>query len=917
MLLNKRFALVLFLIFANIHTAKAQTEKDHNNCHEHLKTLPEYSYERFAEIQKQKAAKQGAILPEFTDPKAEKAAQQTWQGIATPELFKKLLPEGVSFVSHSLRKADAGFVKSAGTGDAVILRVTMPYKNRTYSTNVTVPISALMDNLNRQDKWLIGPEAAACIDWGHGGGTKDTGEHTAFGPLNYFLKFGIAVIGQSQPWHSEGDRDFTDTPDEYLTEIRQEFLKKFVHPSVPKFGVGHSLGGLYADMQWRRLSKDSVYSGFVSLSGIPDDCPGCSPDQKMKAELAREKLQKEPQYFQRLAPGDQKLGVTLIKQLKISALSMFFTQFTELGHNWNKIVPEENRLPILYVWGEGDFLYVGAEELIKNLRGLKNVDVVTFIPRVEYSGKVENVGHLIFDHWRTLLDSTYAVATLRNYLNLSDSIPLEQVKEQFKEKVLKAYVHPYTFDSKENNSADALLMAGYYYNSDFASHIDTVIKQSYKNNKKDFFLQFVQKETPETFVLIREMIEKTLQKKITERKEYSPAAQENAMLANLAHRYANDLVAREVYQGVVIKDFERKAISGVGGDESEERFPVDRVTTRAKILDEVVNAINSLEKQKKNKKISEEDFNKKVAELLETYRVKLQAPQGKRTGIEWTVEALNKQRAALYAILARNYTFPGSKAKEVEENVKQRIELKKQLTALTSEKKKLSQNLKDLTKQLSDKEKRFEKLLESANLHKDDHLVKVYELNAKLEQQLAQLMKVDLEVREGNAAYLQKLFAAGTLSRENLNNLPKELVDLYARYTRETKKYQAMNAEVITEIKQLSASGQLGPEWQTLYTEIWDKDGLVERLHKVQEELLKIELAIDKTRITSEDLLERYVTHLVPGLFSARVLLGADLLNFSYEQSAYKTLQTLSQKVQAITNTILKDMPPAGATELY
>ena len=905
--------LLKLLFFAPLMTIWSTNANANNSCEQALK-LPEYSYERFAEIQRQKAASLGTQLPEFTDPKVEKEAQKTWEGIATPELFKSLLPEGVSFVSHSLRKADPGFVKSAGTGEAVILRVSMPYKNRVYSTNVAVPVSALMDNMNRKDKWLIGPEAAACIDWGHGGGTKDTGEHTAFGPLNYFMKYGIAVLGQSQPWHSEGDRDFTDTPDEYLTEIRQAFLKKFVHPDVAVFGVGHSLGGLYADMQWRRLGKDSRYKGFVSLSGIVDDCPGCTPEQKMQSELNREHLQKQPEYFNRLAPGDQTLSFELVRQSKISALSMFFTQFTELAHDWSKVVPEENRIPILYIWGEGDFLYVGSEEKVKELRKLKNVDVVTYSPRVEYSGKVENVGHLIFDHWRTLTDSPAALSVLASYVG--QPLQGEQLKEQFKEKALKAFVHPDTFLTKDNNSADALLMSGYYYSPDFKKFVDDLIQKNFKNNKKDFFLQFVQKETPETFVLVREMMEKTLGKKIEERKIYSQTVKDNSMLVNLTQRYANDLVAREVYEGIEINDIERKLISGVGG-EGDKRFPLDKVTARAEILDKAVGLLTGLEKQKKNKKISEEDFNKKVKEILVEYRDLLKAPAGKRDDIEWTVEVLNKQRANIYAILARNYTFTGSRGKEVQENVTRRTEIKKQLTSQTSEKKKLSANLKELMKQLSEKEKRFDKLLNEAKLHKNDHLVKVYELSLQQSKQLDTLMAVDFEVRKANTEYLQKLYETGKLNRENLNNLPPELVQLYSSYAEETKKYQKLTADTLVQVKRLSAEGQLGSDWQSLHSEIWAADGLIERIQKLQASILKHEFEIERLRLEGEDLLEQYVNKLVPGLFSTRTLAGKDLLDFSYDQSAYKALQTLTQKVQATTNTILKDMPPAGATELY
>lgn len=892
-------------IFANADTP----------CGEALK-FPEFSYERYAVIQKQKAAQNGVILPQFTDPNAEREAQKTWEGVEAPERFKELLPEGVTLVSHSLRKADPGFVKTAATGDAVILRVKMPYKGRYYSTNVVVPTSALAGNKNRTDKWLVGPDAAACIDWGHGGGTKDTGEHTAFGPLNYFLKYGIAVIGQAQPWHSEGDRDFTDTPDEYLTEIRQEFLKKFVHPSVKKFGVGHSLGGLYADMQWRRLGKDSVYSGFVSLSGIPDDCPGCSPKQKMEAEKAREELQKLPEYQKRMATGDKALGIQLIKNSKISALSMFFTQFTEYAHDWNKIVPEENRLPILYIWGEGDFLYVGAEELVKKLRDLTNVQVVTYGPRLEYSGRVENMGHLIFDHWRPVDNSPVADSILRNYLALPDSAV--KIEESFKEKVLKPYVHPYTFLSTQNNTSSALLIAGYYHSPEFKAYIDQLIRTNYKGNSKDFFFQFVQKDTPETFVLVREMIENVLGNKLPERKVFSDAAKENAVLLNLFKRYSNDLVTRVMYEGIQLRDYESRIIAPSPLDpEAKPRNPVNVIADRAKILDHIVKNIDSLEKQKKSKKINEEEYARRIENLLKESKITLKAPDGKRVGIEWTVESLKKQKATLYAVLARNYTYSGPREKEVKENVEQRVVLKEKITAVMTAKKKLAADLRALTDQLKNKESRFVEILENdKQLKENPDYRKVNELNIELQKQLAVNRKIDLETREANAAYLEQLYEQGAMNGQNLNNLPTWLTETYARYTVETQKYEQMKANIAVEIKKLSGLGELGIQWQSLHKEIWGEEGLVAQIQKIQKQITDREFEADKLRIQSEDLLERYVDHLVPGLFKMRTLSGRDMIH-TPDDSGSKALQTLTQKIQAATMTILSDMPPVGATELY
>lgn len=916
-------SLILVLFAFNPKTFGVEKSRNSNACEGPLKVYPQYSYERFAEMQRKKAASMGALLPEFTNPAYEIEAQKTWSGAETPKLFEKILPEGVTFVGHSLRKSDPGFVKSAGTGDAVILRVSMPYKGRTYSTNVAVPVSSLLDNLNRTDKWLVGPEAEACIDWGHGGGTKDTGEHTAFGPINYFLKYGISVIGQAQPWHSEGDRNFTNTSEEYLTELRQEFIRRFVHPDVPTFGVGHSLGGLFADMQWRRLGKKSVYKGFVSLSGVPDTCPGCTPEEREKADIAMSEYQKLKEVQKRLAPGDRTLGDDLLKNLKISPLSSYFTQLMHLDHKWTTVLPKEERVPLLSIWGEGDFLYVGSEDVIRQLRDLENVEVVTYSPRVDFNGSIVNVGHLIFDHWRTLTDSKFAEEILRNYLKLAAGVALEDVKKVFKQNILKPYVHPDTFLSKDNNSADALVMSGYYYDPSFKAYVDElakvfVAKNPKKLTKKDFFHQFVVKENPETFTLVREMIEKTLNKKIGGRTFYSDTVKDNSLFRNLALRYANDLVAREVYNHLEILDVEKKTIPGVGGVGAE-RTPIERLNERKDALDKAISALGTIEKLKNGKvPLSAEEVEKRTKAVLDEARIALKAPAGKRDGIEWTVQALSEQRKAIYAILAKQYTFDGARAAEVKRNVEERETLKTKTTKLNTEKKKLSLEVKALSKDLAAKEKRFAALLEQSADHKNGgHLQPIYDLHVQMEAKLDELKRADQEVRIQTALYQQKLFFDNALSVENHLNQPKVLTDAFNEYAKLTNEYHTLKVKSVAQVKSLAGLGQLGPELKQLYAEVWGEEGLIDRIEEMHNLLLKMDIELENYRLQSEALLEEYITKMVSGLFQVRIYTGRSILTSEYDQNTYKTIITATERIQAVTKNILKDMPPAGPTELY
>jgi hypothetical protein len=63
--------------------------------------------------------------PGFLNPDREKELAKLWAGELGPKALQKFLPEGVTFVSHQLRKASApGVVKvEQKSGDFLILRV--------------------------------------------------------------------------------------------------------------------------------------------------------------------------------------------------------------------------------------------------------------------------------------------------------------------------------------------------------------------------------------------------------------------------------------------------------------------------------------------------------------------------------------------------------------------------------------------------------------------------------------------------------------------------------------------------------------------------------------------------------------------------------------------------------------------------
>lgn len=358
----------------------------------------------------QQTHKRAVQVPRFVDPIEEMQLSKGWTGELAPGVFDELLPEGVTLVGHRLREASGeGVVKLKSPGEYVVLRATVPWKGREVSMNIGLNLGSLLGNLGRKDKWLVGPEADAAIDWGHGGGTKSTGHHTAFDLINYFHRYNVAVVGMDQPWHAEGARIFFEGLDDYES-FRAAFVKKYIHPDVPAINMGHSMGGIFADLFMRQSHKPEfkdVYAGYIAMAPVPDPLPGGSLEDKLAEDQRRWEEQQKPEVNLRISPEDRGLEERMIRENKVSPVAMMFAQQMDFFNDWS--IPEHRGKewkPILYIAGSRDSLTVGKEDLFEEyIRPLENAQL-EFI----------DSGHLFFNIFREETGEMEVFARSREFI---------------------------------------------------------------------------------------------------------------------------------------------------------------------------------------------------------------------------------------------------------------------------------------------------------------------------------------------------------------------------------------------------------------------------------------------------------------------------------------------------------------------
>lgn len=364
----------------------------------------------------------GVKPPQFANPAYEQKAQVTWSGVLGPKLIQDYLVPGTSLISHSLRGANEPGVVKTTTGNMVHLRADIAGE----ATNIGVSYNALKENFGRKVKSYVRESAEAVVLFIHGGGSNTTGHHVAANIMDFLNPRSVDVISIDLKWHGEGSRNSPESVRQELEILRQYVRVLTGNTKKPIFLVGHSMGGVVADLYMRHFPKDDLFAGVISLSTVADSAPGQPLSVKREREAA---VERQNQSNEMIPADERNLGAMLARQGKISPTCGFYCDVMMTGVDWTMPVHQgADYIPALYVIGRGDALYQGNEAAFTNgVAKLKNVEFVVFEQRRDIKakdGQKMTIGHLIFDH--------------KPLVEFSADVPLETQQKVFEGKIDKA-----------------------------------------------------------------------------------------------------------------------------------------------------------------------------------------------------------------------------------------------------------------------------------------------------------------------------------------------------------------------------------------------------------------------------------------------------------------------------------------------
>ena len=360
--------------------------------------------------------------PQFANPKYEQKAQATWTGVEGPRLIQDFLVPGTSLISHTLKGANEPGIVKTTTGNMIHLRAEIAGE----STNIGVSYNALKENFGRKVKSYVRESAEAVVLFIHGGGSNTTGHHVAANIMDFLNTRSVDVISIDLKWHGEGSRNSPESVRQELEILRQYVRVLTGNTKKPIFLVGHSMGGVVADLYMRHFPKDDLFTGVVSLSTVADAAPGQSLAIKRQREAS---VERQNQSNEMIPADERNLGAMLARQGKISPTCGFYCDLMMTGVDWT--IPGHQGaeyIPALYVIGRGDALYQGNEAAFTaGVERLKNVEFVVFEQRRDIKakdGQKMTIGHLIFDH--------------KPLVEFSADVPLEMQQKVFEGKIEKA-----------------------------------------------------------------------------------------------------------------------------------------------------------------------------------------------------------------------------------------------------------------------------------------------------------------------------------------------------------------------------------------------------------------------------------------------------------------------------------------------
>ncbi|HAG91124.1 MAG TPA: hypothetical protein DCL41_04600 [Bdellovibrionales bacterium] len=919
-----RLFIVLTLFLPSLSFAETRCED--------LLTKIEGSYPYYAKRAEENRGNFKEKHPEFLNPQKEKLLAQLWQGELGPETLNMLLPEGVTFVAHQLRKAGTPGVVKLESGDLVILRVEMPFDGKVIGTNVTLNAQSLFKNLERSIKgeplWLVGPEAKAALDWGHGGGTKTTGGHTADTLLNSMAKYDVFTVGMDQPWHGEGAREWFKDANTYF-RYRVAFRNRFIHPDVPTFLVGHSKGGLVADMAVRRTGEgfediglDKAYVGFIPLSFVPDVMPEGTFKDKTIVERQKDINQKAEHVMCRMNPGDRDLFANLVAEDKTSALSGLFCSFLSVFSNWSST--HKPTVPSLYVMGEHDALYLLSEEKIEEyVRNLGNSSLWTYSARVNFRGEVENVGHLIFDHYMPKKDHEEAFQVMVDYMTSKKLIegPVESkeaIQALFKEKVLdrfnaenpKLHLNAYSDLTAVNAYASTRVLVAYQWIPEFREFLDQRVEaqagdQDLGKFKKSYFLNYTDQGVFETYAIIKNFVAEVLKERGVELEEVNPKerldqmkqandplANQREAIINFYRVYANNLAFREFLKDFVYYD----------SSATEEFESLNHVAQALAIR------LKEVTKLEKNKGLSDE-------ERLEQFKALGSLVDENGNEIDAAdIARMREVSERIQAIRNKKWIPDGELHDFAQANVQRQVELAPQIKELDHKKIALKKELDQLRLQVHRKENQFN---HAASQQESPALLAH---NEKQEQMFKTLESFDLKQRELIEPFIAKGLEEGKNFDEIFATLPQDMLNLFEKTEEASQNYQRVLSEGQLLLEKEALEGRLGEEVLAQAQELYGPGGLKEQLDKMTLEFAQLEYEqIAPMKHELEVLIYEYVEEVVPEYFHINKIRVWNMLDKrpSSMEDLSQQFKYAKEALAQWKNRILSSKQEGGDTSLY
>ena len=381
-------------------------------------------------------------------------------------------------------------------------------------------------------------------------------------------------------------------------------------------------------------------------------------------------------------------------------------------------------------------------------------------------------------------------------------------------------------------------------------------------------------ETPETFWLIRKFMERHLGQTFSRVKpqdmnEISGEEITSVMtLLRMFQNYANNLGFREFAKEHV--EFQREPTEKLI-QMSMEFKPL------AQYMKKVTRALG-----KQGSGTKKLPMNERLARL-ESSRPDIQLPEGFHS-----YEDVSMNWSRMQKIMSSDYVPEGSQ--EAQFNLHQRKTLDQTLT----ERSKTLQGLTPKVEALAIKErgflKEFNALLEKARSPALDEARRVSQTS------LDELLKLDIRIRETQGDFYVDLQNSGRLSDPQAQmDIPEQLHRDSLAYDKATQIFKQSLMRESLVAQQEALEGRLGSQIQNLALQLYAEDGVVRELSSVQEEISQLEEEMFHLQSEVTNLMETYVTEILPGYYSVRRTPLREVLDRHWDPMDKDTFRLLSE----------------------